>query len=136
MQFFLFNSQYDLKKFAYKVPSFVTWLNVLFILKQAATHTQHMRSVCGNSWGAGEDSESLEISFISIPDINSKLSWSLIIVILFSKSHLHCTILICVQFIISPLFLAKFSCHSRRSIVVSFAHSVISPIILKGSFER
>lgn len=42
----------------------------------------------------------------------------------------------CVQLIISPLFLAKFSCHSRRLVAVGFVHSVSSPIIFKGSCER
>ena len=41
-----------------------------------------------------------------------------------------------VQLIISPLFLAKFSRHSRRSVGVSLVHSVSSPIILKGSCGR
>lgn len=41
-----------------------------------------------------------------------------------------------IQLMISPLFLASFSCHSRRSVFVSLAHPVTSPIILKGASER
>ena len=52
------------------------------------------------------------------------------------QNECHLIITLFVQLMISPLFLANLSLHSRRSLGVNFVQSVTSPIILKGFFER